>query len=306
LAQSVESFDLAADRAGFVGLQVLTPIDVAKASGNFGVIPLEQLLNNPDTERAPGTGYQRVRFSFTPSTYTTLEHGLEVPVDNTESTMYDSYFKSEQISAELAIDGVLRSMEIRIATICQATGTFANAAAAYGWSTHATATPLEDVETAVESIFAACGLWPNAIVIPRQTFRQLRLVAEIQNLIKYSGLQDPSPEKITPNAIAALFDLERVLVAGGAQNTANEGQSGSIAGIWSKSSVFVFRGDWGDNPKRPCVGRTFHWDEAGSAIGGTMESYPEPQTNGEVIRCRNQTDELTIIAKAGNIITNAY
>ena len=44
LAQSLEEFDLEADRAGFIGLDILPVFEVDVQAGNFGIIPLEQLL----------------------------------------------------------------------------------------------------------------------------------------------------------------------------------------------------------------------------------------------------------------------
>ena len=54
LGGSMEAFDLAADRAGFIGLKLLPVFEAAEQSGSFGKIPLEELLKNRDTERAPG------------------------------------------------------------------------------------------------------------------------------------------------------------------------------------------------------------------------------------------------------------
>ena len=44
LGGSFEEFDLAMDRQGFIATRVLPVLEVAKASGVFGKIPIEQLL----------------------------------------------------------------------------------------------------------------------------------------------------------------------------------------------------------------------------------------------------------------------
>ena len=59
LAASLEGFDLMMDAEGFIGHRVMPRTPVARQSGNFGKIPIEQLLQNRETKRAPGSGYNR-------------------------------------------------------------------------------------------------------------------------------------------------------------------------------------------------------------------------------------------------------
>ena len=46
LSASLEEFDAAMDRQGFIGQRVLPIFDVAVQAGNMGRIPIEQLLMN--------------------------------------------------------------------------------------------------------------------------------------------------------------------------------------------------------------------------------------------------------------------
>ena len=56
LAESFEEFDLDQNIRGFVWDQIFPVFDAAMASGNFGRIPVEQLLQQRDTKRSPGSG----------------------------------------------------------------------------------------------------------------------------------------------------------------------------------------------------------------------------------------------------------
>jgi hypothetical protein len=95
------------DQAGYVCDKVFPVIDVASQAGNFGMIPLDQLLQERDTKRAPGSGYARGKWNFIPDSYVTVEHGAEEPVDDNEAQMYSDYFDAEQISGLRARDAVL-------------------------------------------------------------------------------------------------------------------------------------------------------------------------------------------------------
>ena len=68
LAGSLTEFDLQANEGGFVARQVLPVMNVAKSSGSYGIIPIEQLLQERDTARAPGSGYARGNWEFDDAT----------------------------------------------------------------------------------------------------------------------------------------------------------------------------------------------------------------------------------------------
>ena len=100
LAASLEEFDLMMDAEGFIGHRALPVTPVASQAGSFGKIPIEQLLQNRETSRAAGSGYNRGNWEFEPATYATEEHGLEEPVDDREAAMYANYFDAEGHAGE--------------------------------------------------------------------------------------------------------------------------------------------------------------------------------------------------------------
>ena len=113
LAESFMEFDLEMDRRGFIATDVFPVVEVAKQAGNFGKIPIEELLQERKTLRAPGSGYNRSQFTFTPVTYATVEHGVEEPIDDREASMYSDYFDAEQISAARDSSHVAASAHVR-------------------------------------------------------------------------------------------------------------------------------------------------------------------------------------------------
>ena len=56
--------------------------------------------------------------------------------------------------------------------------------------------------------------------------------------------------------------------------------------------------------KSPCIGRTLHWAEDGSEIGGTVETYRDESVRGDVVRVRHQTDEKMLYTQAGHLLSN--
>jgi hypothetical protein len=307
LAGSLMEFDLAADRQGFIAARVLPVLEVASQAGSFGRIPLKQLLQTRETLRAPGGGYSRSGFTFEPDSYACEEHGAEEPVDDRSKKMYANYFDAELIAAQRAFDAVLRNAEIRAAAALFNATTFASYTTAIveEWDDFDDADPIGDVEAAVRAVWAASGLWPNALIINRMVFRNLRQCEQILERIAASGAGDRiRATDITAAQLAAVFDLEEIIVAGSPKNSANEGQAVSVASVWSDEYAMVARIARGNDVQDPCIGRTFHWGEDGSQIGGTVESYRDETVRSDIIRVRHDVDEKLLYLPAAHLLSN--
>lgn len=311
IAESFMEFDLEAELGGYIGTQVFPVVEVQKQAGNFGKIPLEQLLKERETRRAPGSGYSRSNWTFEPATYSCEEHGAEEPVDDREAEMYSDYFDAEVVAAMRARADVMRNAEQRIADAVFNSTTWTGASLTTGitneWDSNhtANAVPIDDVEAAVNTMYDNSGLWANALIINRKVFRNLRLLDQIKEAIESQGAGQASKQRdITPALLAQVFDLDYVIVAGGSKNTANEGQSASIAQLWSSEYAMVCRIATSADFREPCIGRTFHWGADGSTIGGTFESYREEQTRSNIIRNRHDVDEIVLYPQAGHLLSN--
>lgn len=306
LAESFMEFELEAQRRGFIADRVLPVVEVMKQAGNFGKIPIEQLLQQRDTARSPGSGYARGKFTFGKATYTCEEHGAEEAIDDREAAMYRDYFDAEQISTQRALDVVLRNAEIRAAALIfnATTWTSNTTAVTNEWDDLVNAVPLTDVEAAVQAVWAASGLWPNVMIIDRKVFRNLRNCEQIIDRIKYAGIMDPAAGNITAAAMAQVFDLDEIIIAGSPKTTAIEGQDTVIAGIWDDEYAMLCRVATSQDMREPCIGRTFHWGDDGSALRGTFETYREEKVRSDIVRVRHDVDELVLYVEAGHLLSN--
>jgi hypothetical protein len=301
-------FDLAMDAQGYIAQRVLPVLEIAKQSGSFGKITIESLLKDVETKRAPGAGYSQSHWVFEPVTYACEEHGLQEPIDDRQAEMYAEYFKAETIAAMRALYGVMRAAEKRAAALLFDAATWTGAALTTAiteeWDTPAAAIPITDVEAAVKKVYDGSGLWPNALIINKKVFRNLRNVAQIIDRIKYAGITDPRAGAITAAAMAQVFDLDYVIVAGGTKDSAKEGQTTTPAQIWSDEYAMVAKIATSDDIQEPCVGRTFHWAEDGSVIGGTVETYRDETKRSDIVRVRHDVDEVRLYVQAAHLLSN--
>lgn len=286
-----QEYDLAMARDGYVALEVMPVIEVAKQAGSFGKIPIEQLLQTRDTRRAPGAGYARSHMTFTSDTYSTEEHGAEEPIDDREAEMYADYFDAELVSTARARHSVIQNHEIRVATLVEAADS-SKTTVTNEWDDVANATPITDVDTLRKAYWEATGIYPNALLVNRFVYFNLRRCDQILDRIE--NVLPTFQGDIGPQQLARAFDVDRVIVAGGAKNDANAGQSADPAHIWSGEYAHLLRVASGSDMREPCFGRTVHWGADGSRIGGIVETYRDEVVRSNIVRCRMDTDEKVL------------
>lgn len=314
LASTWSEFDLAASRKKFIGPKALRPRIVGVQAADVGKIPIEALLLTKSDDRAPGAGYRRGDFEFTKFSYATDEHGWEEPLDDRTLAVFRDLIDAETIHAQRAVDFVLRNYEIACAALLYDTAVWTGAALAtaitHEWDDHANAVPVDDVEAARLKVIAGCGMEPNALICNRKQAFHLGQCASIVDRIKYSGLDDP--KNISLKALAECLQIEMILVAGGYKSTAKEGQDAVIATVWGDEYMMLAKVAVTDDPKEPCVGRTFMWSGDGPGAPGTeeeiaviVEEYREENRRGSVIRARNDRDLVVMYAQAAHLFSNA-
>jgi hypothetical protein len=291
-------FDLAMNQNGFIAQQVLPVIDVGRQAGDYGKIPLEQLLENRETARAPGAGYSRSKFTFLPESYATKENGAEEPVDDREAKMYVDYFDAELMATARAYSAVLVNQERRVAEALFNPTTYAGASryldTTIPWTkaTYSTSEPIDDVQFGADQLYANTGLYANALICNRFVFRNLKRSQQIIDALVAQGAGDRATlRNLTKAQVAEALDLDMIIVAEGSRNTAAEGLAASVGQIWSSSYAMVARVCTTNDIKEPGLGRIFHWSEDGSTIGGTVEQYREEDIRSDVYRVRHDTDE---------------
>ena len=307
LQDSLTEFDLEMNMSGFIGSSVLPVIQVDRESGKFGRISLESLLQNAQTKRAPGAGYNRGTWNFTDDSYACEEYGHEEVVDDREADIYADYFDAEVVSLLRARSTILIEAEKRIAAAVYNATTFSaqKTTVSNEWDDATNATPIVDVNTAINAVYDRTGIWADSLVINKKVFRNLRASDKIKDAIAASGAGDPTKQSdITVQMLAQVFDLKNIFVAGGSKNSANEGQTAVPAQIWSDEYAMVFKAASSNDIREACLGRTFHYGGDGSQEQGAVESYRDETVRGEVIRVRHDVDEKILYTEVGQLLDN--
>jgi len=104
------------------------------------------------------------------------------------------------------------------------------------------ATPIDDIEGAKETIAERTGFWPNVLVLGPRAYRALRVNSQIQSQIAYSPAAAPGVKGlITPDLLAQLFDVEKVVVGFTPEITSMEkADPASYSFLFSDNALLVY------------------------------------------------------------------
>lgn len=316
LGATLSEFDLLADRKKFIGPRVFRPRFSSKDSGDFGVVPVEQLLRaDGNITRAPRAGYARDDLTFGTAAFKTAEKGVEEVLDDRELALYRDLLDAEQVHSDRGIDRVCRNYELAVAAATYDTSVWTGEALTLTltseWDDAEGATPVADIEAGRRKIIDNCGMEPNALIVNRKQFHALKESADIRDRLVYWAGQAQQPKTITPIIMAGLMGLDYVLVAGGIKNTAAEGQDAVFAPIWSDEYAMLARVAETDDPAEACIGRTFVWAEDGPASLGNdeeiaviVEEYRAEGVRGSVLRIRTDWGLKVMMPTCGVLIDN--
>lgn len=306
LGAAYYEFEMEAANMGYIAAQVLPVFSSAVKNGNFSVIPLEELIKDVNTTRAPGAGYARDDMKFEQQSFFCQEYGAEEPVDDASAALYRYSFDAEMIASQRVVGKLLRNMEIAAAAAVFNTTTWTGSTLTTGvavqWSTPATATPVTDVINAIQKVRATCGMKPNVVIMSYNVFLFLQTCVQVKDQLRFAGIEDP--KQATEAQLAALFHVDKVIVAHRMRNTANSGNGTPvISEIWSDDMVMVAKVATGMDLAEPCIGRTFTFSGDGASENVLIEQYREEQRRSDIIRGRMDWDQLIIQPGCGHLLT---
>lgn len=304
LAQLVMEFRETAV-TGAIGNQILPYFPVARDAAEYPVIPKEVMLKIPDTIRAMRASYPRSDWEFENGFYATRENGWEEAIDDRERKLYANLFNAEVVATQRATKIIDLAQEKRVADIVFNASTFSPTTITNEWDDAANAVPVDDVNAAANVIRGKCGMLPNTLVIAYSTFLNLKNCDQIVDRLKYT-FPGIDINKMSSAQLAAVFNLEKVLIGGAVYDSADKGQASTIADLWNNEYAMLTRVASGADLTEPCIGKTFYWTEENAGEMPIVESYREDSKRGDVVRVRHDTDEklLRSYDSSGNVLSD--
>ncbi len=276
------------DTTNFVAAQVFPVVPVQKQSDRYFVYLKEDWFRDEAEERAPGTESAGGKYEIdnTP-TYFCRKYAFHKDVVEEDRANADDPLNPDIDATEFVTQKMLIRREVQWATTFFTPGgppgtrtspwatTVSGVAAGPGggqflqWGVGGS-TPIEDVTNAKLAIASVTGMRPNVLVIGARVYETLRNHDDILGRIVFTqrGI-------VTVDILAALFDVERVVVGWAVRNVAVKGAAEDTDFLLGDQALLAYAAP---RPalKTPTAGYTFAWTGllGAGAFGNRMVRLP--------------------------------
>lgn len=293
----------------FVAPRLAPTFSTAQRAAQYPVWNVDNEVSVPDMPvRKPGAGFQRLDWALSDDMYNCVNRGIEAPVDDDLRKIYAQQLDADRAAITRAQRTVLVNWERRVKGTLDAALAAGNLATTGAPSTKWDAegsTPVADLKDAKNAFHLATGMEPNTLTLPRRVAEILERHEDILSRIRYTGR--PEVANLNNNSLQQLmqevFGIQNVIIAGGIQNTANEGKALSLDYIWG-TDVFLSYTEAGQDLSAPNFMRTFVFDGTAPSERTSVETYREEGTTSDVHRIRHFTDEKLTGNSLGMVVEN--
>lgn len=307
----------AATLVGLAGLAIadiaLPQVGVQTRTGQIWKMDTESLLQLPDTLRARGSGYNRIRTKMTPSTFTCEQNAIEEAVLVEDTAEFGEFFAGEMSASIRCRDIVLRARENRVAsalfneTTFPASGT-TGLTVGTAW-TNAAATPAANVNTVATFIYNKTGITKDqlSLIVPYESLQLLSFVTDYITKMKLDVSEMGAD--VSAQQAAKYFGVKEVLVGRMTYNNAKDNQTAVPTAIWNKNYAFLFHrmeaaraiGAGEIDAGVVGLGCSPRWDRMDSGSYGVY-SYGENNTDSGIVRVSQYVDEIICNTECGALI----
>lgn len=294
----LSGFSVRHTNTNFIAERVMGPVNVNKETGKYVEYQKKHLIRtNRRGLRAPSAAYQRISWNMSSTAYVCEQYGFEHAIDDRIRANQDNPVDVNRDTTEELTDMLMLEAELRASDLLFSTTTFAGFTAALAagdqWSDYVNSDPTGDIEAGKKSVLLNSGKFANKIVLGYDVFEQLIIHPDIIDRVKYT-------ESRLPNAadLATVLGVEEVLVGGAGYNTANEGQSETLAFVWGKFCLI------GHFPSRPSLRSV----SAGYRVVNQPRRvfrYRDDDIDSDIIRASEIVAEVTPSAAAGYLYSTA-
>lgn len=287
----------------YVGLRVTPGLAAPARTGRVPRVPMEALRQNVVARRSRTGGANRVDWVPEDFAYECVERSLELAVPDVQRSDFSDYFDLDMVHAAILRNALMIQYERAVSAALFSTTTFTLSGntgldTSVTWATYASSTPIADVAAAKAGIAARSGYYGPLVGIGnRKVIRDLAQSAAVLDRMKYTGM----PGAEIPDAmLAQVLGLSEIIVPDCTYNSADEGQTPTMASIWSDSYFMVCGVDASQGIINPCIGRTIYWDQGGGLF--EVDQYRDDRGKADVLRVTQYTQELTIMTEMGFLI----
>lgn len=254
----------------YIADKVFPIVPVDKKSDLFFKYNKNDWFRDEAQRRAGGTESAGSGYGLTTDSYSADVWAFHKDVDDQTIANSDAPLNPLREAAEFVANRLLLRREIQWTNDFFRTGvwgtdnTLGVAGGDAQWSDYTSSDPIENLETAKESILSTTGLEANTLVLGYGAFRALKNHPDIIDRIKYT-----SSQTVTADMLARMLEVDRVLVAKAVKATNKEGAAEAYGFAHGKGALLCHVAPTA-GLMTPSAGYTFAWNGVSGGLGQTI------------------------------------
>lgn len=285
----------------YIAELLLPSLSVAKQSGKHFVYDKGRFrVPFNSAKRATGSKSNEVNLTLTTGNpYFCEDHALkqfvaDEDVDNAITPTSPFIDATENVTEMHLI-----AREVEAATTLLSTATMTQNTTLSGtdqWSDYSNSDPIGDIRTGMQTVHSSIHVNPNVLVLGKQVYDKLVDHPAFIERVKYSQLG-----VMTPELLARIFGVDRVIIGAAGKNTAAEGATDSMSYIWGKDALLAYV-----NPrlgqKMITLGLTYTWKQMQTE---RLRGTDEEDRKGTFVRVGNHYYDQNVVAAAAGYLLKA-
>lgn len=213
---------------------VFPVVPSSKENNTFYKFQAGDFYRDEAAARAPDAEFTYIDWNYSTDTFHVTEYSAAKRIADRTRRQADPAISRDIAATKRVMDKLAIKRERLIATLLETAGNWTSTAACGGSWDLGTGSPIDEVETGVQTVQGLIGMQPNTMVLNWKAYRALRKHPQI---LERLGISVGSGTRaITPNGVSVvnlavlseIFDIPRIVVSDGIYNSAAKGQAATL------------------------------------------------------------------------------
>lgn len=290
---------------GFIAFDLAPIVNVGKQSDLYTIFEQADQFRAPDTRRARGEEARTIQTKVSSNGFYCENYALKGQIYMEDKANADAIYINQMEAGRVMTvqNGLFLSEETRMASqMFNTSNVGSSAAVTSSWTDPVNSDPIGDIETAMDNIQDATGYRPNRLLFGNAAWRNAR---RHNDFINKTADPNQTGAGAYPNrdAVASMFEVDKVLVGGAYQNESGEGLDMVLAPIWGDSVLAYYVPD-APSKDEPSFMYKFRWTVAGIPNFNVIRHPFDSKTGTEELEVGYYQDEVVTGAPLGFLVHN--
>jgi hypothetical protein len=282
----------------FVADRVFPAVSVEKADGTFYKMTKKYWFADEMKVRAPGSPFPEGDYGLETDTFATLQYALSKAIADEVRANNQAPMDLETATVRWLSQQMLIRKERAFASDFMAAsvwGTTDNNSAT-DWDDFEAGDPVANIATGKQTISVNTGYEPRHLVCGLVVYDALKQHPDIIDRIKYTTAATAAAVQA---AVAAVLDLDEIIVGRASYNSANEAQTASYAAVIDDDALLCYV-DRAAGIMGATAGKTFAWAPGGGA-GSILPVVRDNINHRDLVQAWMQWDQKATATDLGYI-----